>query len=155
MANEISLPIGESGLTGLYCRTLQGVTLGSPMPLAEVPGAGGVYVGTMAGEPGHYVLLAYDSTDKSIASSTASYQWDGEAFLPSGGFGDGDRASLTATKTAAEAAQIASESNQKNLNADERIRADRYQKLEVGTDTVILDKDVTKNGDNIDLVEHV
>jgi hypothetical protein len=83
MANEISLTIGGAsgtGLTGLYVRALSGVTLGSPIALAEVSGAGGVYVGTMTGAAGDYVLLAYDSSDQLIGGSGQSYQWDGTEF---------------------------------------------------------------------------
>lgn len=41
------------------------------------------------------------------------------------------------------------------LQADERIRSGRYQKLQQGTQTVILDKDVTDLGNGeLDLTEH-
>ena len=41
----------------------------------------------------------------------------------------------------------------KLANADERIRTGRYQKLEAGTSTVILDKTVTTSGTDIDITE--
>lgn len=81
MANEIQLDIGSTGITGLVARTLTGTTLGSPIALSEVSGAGGVYVGTMTGGAGEYVLKAYDSVGTLIASSDRSYRWSGSAFV--------------------------------------------------------------------------
>jgi hypothetical protein len=84
MANEIMLIIGTSGLAGLYAKTLSGATLGDAIALSEVTGAGGVYVGTMAGLAGEYALLGFDATDALIACSSQSYSWDGAAFTALG-----------------------------------------------------------------------
>ena len=65
--------------------------------------------------------------------------------------GSGLDAGQAAQLTAAVAASARAEAL---LEADEKIRADRYQKLTPGTNTVILDKDVAVSGDNIDLTEH-
>jgi len=65
--------------------------------------------------------------------------------------GSGLDAGQAAQLTAAAAASARAEAL---LEADEKIRADRYQKLTPGTNTVILDKDVAVSGDNIDLTEH-
>ena len=64
-----------------------------------------------------------------------------------GGFSSTNAADLAAAKSAAESAQ-------RLLTADERIRADRYQKLAAGTAEIILDKDVRQDGQDIDIVEH-
>jgi hypothetical protein len=136
VANEISLTIGGSGvgLTGVYVRTLTGVTLGSPIALTEVAGAGGVYVGSMVGAAGEYVLLSYDSANNLIGSS-GSYTWDGTAFVEEasggtgGGLGPEDIERL--------------ERIEQQLIADTIKGATRFKRLLAGTDTVILDKDVT------------
>ena len=65
--------------------------------------------------------------------------------------GSGLDAGQAAQLTAAVAASARAEAL---LEADEKLRADRYQKLTPGTNTVILDKDVAVSGDNIDLTEH-
>ena len=80
MANEIKLPIGTIGLSGLYARAIQGTTLGSPISLGEISGAGGVYSGTMTGSAGYYGFLFYDSSDELIGTSTV-YYWDGTDFI--------------------------------------------------------------------------
>jgi hypothetical protein len=63
------------------------------------------------------------------------------------GLSSGQAAQLTAAAASAARTEAL-------LEADEKIRADRYQKLAAGTNTVILDKDVTVAGGDIDLVEH-
>jgi hypothetical protein len=64
------------------------------------------------------------------------------------GLDSGQAAQLEAAATSATRAEAL-------LEADEKIRAGRYQKLSPGTATVILDKDVAVSGDDIDLTEHV
>ncbi|MBD1871972.1 hypothetical protein H6F75_00610 [Nodosilinea sp. FACHB-131] len=128
------LSIGTPGITGLTVRTFAGDDFSSPSPLIEVSGSDGLYRGTVADE--FDVAQVYDTVGSLIADAHFS-------------FGPSSIADLAAAKLAAETAQ-------KLLQADERIRPNRYQKLEAGTTNVILDKDVTQTGDeNIDLVEHV
>lgn len=103
MANEIQLSIpGVTGAVGLYCRTNQGIVLGNPIPLAEVAGAGGLYVGSMSGAVGHYAFLFYDSTDNKIAIGPISLYWDGVALGPDKANYTLSPAGITAIKNAAD-----------------------------------------------------
>jgi hypothetical protein len=103
MANEIQFPIGEPGLTGLYCRPLAGSTLGTSIALTELSGAGGLYRnnGTITLTNGTYTLLAFDSTAVNIGY-VGPVVWDGIDFS-NAGFTGADRTTLAATKAAAEA----------------------------------------------------
>ena len=123
---DLIFPVGTTGLSGLYAKQLSSGTLGSEIPLSELSGAGGTYSATVP--DGGEVFLVFDSADEMIAISD-------------GAFGAGDRADLQRLKQLAE--------------ADESITPERYQKLEAGTATVILDKDATDDGEGtITLVEH-
>jgi len=99
MANDISISIGGAdgtGIEGLYARALSGGSLGDPIPLLEVEGSGGVYVGSMVGAAGEYTVLAYRADGTLIGSTGKSYRWDGLAFAE--GFLAGDRAAVEATR---------------------------------------------------------
>lgn len=71
---------GATGLSGVYVRRLQGVTLdATEISLSEVTGSGGIYTATMTGAAGQYILVVYNSADEKLGISDCIY-WDGSAF---------------------------------------------------------------------------
>lgn len=83
MANDIILPLGQTGISGLTIRLLSGTTLGSSISLSEI-GTSGLYTNnsnlTGLTENSEYVIFAYNSSNQLIAN-TETVLWDGSTFI--------------------------------------------------------------------------